>query len=203
MADPLSVLFVQNPGRRVSIGSITLDATILESHEYSAEVTNHPIETGGFVTDHIYENPRIVSIEGHITDSPVVFFTDLGGISKRSVEAHDQLVALYQSRNIVSVVTGLKIYSDMVIENLTFPKNQQTGRKLEFRAQFKEIKTAQSQIIGIAEEKAAPDYKDKVSTSKDVGRQETVDTTESQEVKAEAQSELYRQGVFLGDILGF
>lgn len=188
MADPLSVLFKQDPGRRASIGGITLDATVEERHEYSNTATDHPIEAGGFVTDHVYENPRVLDVSGEITDSPVQLFSALNGVSNRRIEAKDQLVALYQAREIVTVVTGLAIYTDMVMEGLTFPRNQQTGQRLQFSVTFKQIKIVASEIVGVAAEKADPDAKDKVAETKDTGRQEGGDLTEPQEAKAKQKS---------------
>ncbi len=188
MPDPLSILFTPNPGRRVAIGAITLDATVRESHEFSATITDHPIEDGGFVTDHVYENPRIVSIEGEITNSPVVFLNFLGGISDRKIEAYDQLLELYHKRDVLTVVTGLKVYTDMVIANLSFPRNQQTGQRLQFTAEFKEARKVASEIVGVAEKKAKTGYKDKISGNKDIGRQEPSVATEAQNTKAQQKS---------------
>ncbi|MBC3540662.1 phage baseplate protein [Rufibacter sediminis] len=190
MADPLSILFSQVPGRRASIGAVTLDATVNESHQYLANVTTHPIESGGFVTDHVYEEPREVTIEGEITSSPVIFFGNLGGLSDRRIEAYDQLVSLYKTRDIVTLVTGLKIYTDMVIQSLSFPRDQKTGGRLQFSASFKEARKVSSQVIGVASEKAAADKKDKVAGNKDLGRQEATNATPAQEEKAKVKRSL-------------
>ncbi len=188
MADPLSVLFKKDPGRNVAIGSIVLDATVEERHEYSATVTDHPIEAGGFVTDHIYENPRVLSVTGEITDSPVTLFSVLNGVSNRRIEAKDQLLELYHARERVTLVTGLEIYTDMVMEGLVFPRDQRTGRRLQFNATFKQTSFVESEIVGVATEKAAPAAKDKVAESKDIGRQEGTEPTEPQETKAQDKS---------------
>jgi len=203
MADLLNVLFKKEPGRKVAIGGITLDATVEERHEYSAGVTDHPIEAGGFVTDHVFENPRIVQVTGEITDSPVQLFSVLGGLSKRSVEAHDQLKALYHLKQRVTLVTGLSIYTDMVMDTLTFPKNQQTGRRLQFTANFKETRFVSSEVVGVAEENADDSVKDKVGANKNVGRQETLTATDSQATKAAETSENIGQNQsLLADIFG-
>jgi hypothetical protein len=188
MADPLSILFTPTPGRRVAIGAITLDATVQETHEYSSNVTTHPIEDGGFVTDHVYENPRTVHIEGEITNSPVVFLNFLGGLSDRRIEAYDQLVELYQKRDVITLVTGLKVFNDMVIESLNFPRDPQTGMRLKFSADFKETRKVASEIVGVAERKAKDGYKDKISSNKNIGRQETTAATDSQAAKAQQKS---------------
>lgn len=190
MADPLTVLFKTNPDRRVQIGAVLLDATIEERHEYSSQVTQHPIETGGFVTDHVYEDPRHVSINGEITESPVVFFSVFNGLSDRRVEAYDQLLALYRTRDVVTLVTGLKVYTDMVMKSFSVPRNQRTGRRLQFTAEFEEVRKAESEVVGVAEQKASAENADKVSDEKDVGRQETTTANDSVQEKANTSSSL-------------
>lgn len=180
MADPLSVIFALRPNRRVAIGAITLDATVDEHHEFSNEITDHPIETGSFVTDHVYEQPRKVSIEGEVTNSPVQYFGNIIGISDRKAEAFDQLVALRDSRDIVTLVTGLKIYNDMAIESIVIPRNQRTGERLQFTATFKQIRKVSSQVVGVISENVAEPQKDQASSEVDIGRQEPAEATAPQ-----------------------
>ncbi len=190
MADPLTVLFKTNPDRRVQIGAVLLDAAIEERHEHTSQVTQHPIEAGGFVSDHVYEDPRHVSVTGEITESPVVFFSAFNGLSDRRVEAFDQLHDLYKTRDVVTLVTGLKVYEDMVLKSFTVPRNQRTGRRLQFTAEFEEVRKAASQVVGIAEETAAPEAADKVGETKDIGRQETTDASAAEQDRVNTSSSL-------------
>lgn len=199
MADPLSVIFKTNPGRRVAIGTVLLDATVSERHSYTSEVTQHPIENGGFVTDHVYEAPRSVIVTGEITDSPVVFFSAINSIRNllsenetvsRSVEAYDQLLEIYKSHDVVTLVTGLKIYTDMVMKSFDVPKDQRTGKRLQFTAEFEEVRKVTSEIVGVADN-VSDENKDKVSNEKDVGKQETTDATDPQAEKAAEKSLLF------------
>lgn len=194
MADPISVLFKRNPDRRVSIGSIMLDATVEESHDFRGKLTDHPIEDGGFASDHFYLEPNRLSISGEITDSPVQFFSALGGVTNRRIEAYEQMKELLRKGDVLTVVTGLEIYSDMVMTSFIVPRNQQTGRRLQFRAEFKQAKFVSSQIVGIAEEKAAPEQKDAVASNKSVGTQETPEPNSEIEKKAAEQGGSYLFG---------
>lgn len=185
MADPLSILFVPKPNRRVAIGAIQLDATIRESHSYRNRVTNHPIETGSFVTDHVYSEPISLELEGEITDTPVQIFSLLAGLSQRRIEAFEQLVALKETRDVITVVTGLKIYNNMVIEDFDANRDQKTGRKLSFTARFQEVRKVASQVVGITAEKAAPAQKDQVQSEQDIGRQEATTANAAQDARAD------------------
>lgn len=192
MADPISILFVPRPNRLVSIGSIQLDATIREVHEYKNTVTNHPIETGGFVTDHVYSEPIRVMIEGEITDSPVQIFGLLAGITQRRIEAFEQLTEIYRARDTITLVTGLKIYTDMVMVGFTAPRDQRTGQRLQFSAEFQKAEFVSSQIVGIAPEKVATPQQDQAQSEQDIGRQEAVEANEAQAGRASVLSELFR-----------
>lgn len=188
MADPLSLLFTPRPNRRVSIGAILLDATISEEHEATNVVTNHPIEDGGFVTDHVYEEPDRVTIEGEITNTPVMLFGGLVGITDRRIEAFEQLRDIRASRDIVTLVTGLKVYTNMVMTSLSTPRTQTTGGRLQFTASFQDVRKVASQVVGVVDvAKAAPEQQDQVQSETDIGRQEaaagnTAQTTRSSSV---------------------
>lgn len=190
MADPLTLLFVPLPNRRVSIGAITLDATIREFHKSRYTVTDHPIESGGFVTDHVYEEPFHLLIEGEISNSPVVIFSSLPGISDRRIEAFDQLNLLAKNKDVVSVVTGLKIYDNLVITTLFFPRDQKTGGRLQFSAEFQQANFVNSEIVGVVADKAAPVARDQVQPEQDLGRQATT-KPEPTSLIAKRSSQLY------------
>lgn len=63
----------------------SLDAAVELRHQISAVVTEHPIERGKNATDHIRPNPAQVSIQGGITNTPIVLPAD-GTEGARAVE---------------------------------------------------------------------------------------------------------------------
>jgi hypothetical protein len=158
----LSNLIQDNLGARAGI---TVDATINESHRYTAEITDNPIESGGETTDHVHLNPFELDIEGIISDSPIGYgvvsnfknvINNLGkpfGRTPRSIEACDELLALYRNRLPFTVVTSLKKYSNMIISNIEFPRNAQTGNAIIFRATFRQIQIVNTQEVEYEVEK--------------------------------------------------
>ena len=181
--------------RRVSIGAITLDATIREQHQFSNTVTENPLEDGSIVTDHIFSNPYMLLIEGEITDSPVQFFSGLQGISERRIEAFEQLVALRDSKDLITVVTGYKVYNDIVITNLTFPRDQTTGKRLQFSAEFMQVRKVASQIVDVPEQKLAEEQKDIASGEVNIGKQTAAP---ADDVQVQASSSLLSRITTLG-----
>lgn len=195
MPDLLSILFVPEPNRKVSIGSIQLDATVSENHQYKSNLTQHPIETGGNVADHIYHDPVKLTMEGEVTNTPVSIFSILGGISDRRIEAFEQLIELRNARQLVTVVTGLKVYENLVIVGLTFPRDNRTGRRLQFTADFESAEFVASQIVGTVPEKVAAPQKDQAQDEVAKGRQEATPANPAQEAQStKTQASLASKG---------
>lgn len=130
----LSLLF----GRKYvqsSVGGIYLDATLSEDHQYSSRVTNYPIEDGRIISDHIINEPETLQITGIVSDTPLSFLAPFN----RSVDAFNRLVRIHTNRERITVVTGIKVYTDMVMTSLHVPKNVQTGQSLTFIIELQKI----------------------------------------------------------------
>lgn len=63
---------------------VPFDLTMSEAHEATAEVTEHPVEQGANIADHVRQNPQTLSLEVYVTNTPS---NDLGGRgSKETLE---------------------------------------------------------------------------------------------------------------------
>lgn len=60
-----------------SISPMILDATLKENFTATAEPTQHPVENGADVTDHIVIRPNGLSLSGKITETPFAGVADL------------------------------------------------------------------------------------------------------------------------------
>jgi len=122
-------------------GALELDASIEETHSASNEVTQYPVETGVDITDHVRRQPDRLTIRGIVTDHPLVF----GGAlrSGRSLEAYQTILTMVDEAQLISVVTSLRQYQNMVIESVEVPRNPQRGAAVEMVIALRELKTAQ------------------------------------------------------------
>lgn len=130
----LSILF----GRKYAqsnIGGVVLDATLSEDHEYNSRVTNYPVEDGRIISDHIINEPETVQITGIVTDSPLTILSSFN----RSIDAFNRLVQIHKNRERITVVTGIKVYTNMVMTVLQVPRNVQTGQSLTFVIELQKI----------------------------------------------------------------
>jgi len=54
-----------------SLGVIDFDATLSEQHTVSVSATQHPIENGSTLTDHVRPNPDALTLDFFITNTPI------------------------------------------------------------------------------------------------------------------------------------
>lgn len=116
-------------------GSIIFDTLVTENHHVSSRATSYPIEFGTLISDHIIKDPDTVSISGVISDTPLNIFAP----SNRSVAAFNQLLLLQARRIVVTLVTGIKVYTNMAITSMDVPRNINTGQTLTFNIEFQKI----------------------------------------------------------------
>jgi len=122
-------------GANIGSNLITFDTMVSEEHKYSARVTYYPIERGTIISDHIFKQPEIVILSGLITDTPLNIFATFN----RSVAAFNTLVQIYERRQIVDIVTGIKVYRNMAITSLDVPRTVKTGQTLTFNIELQKI----------------------------------------------------------------
>lgn len=107
-----------------SIGPIPVDVVIREQHNSSLGITEIPIETGAKITDHAYVEPKKLVLE----------FAD-----SKAALTYNALVRFQESRVPFVAVSGLYVYSNMLIKNLSAERDVKTSRILSGKAELQEI----------------------------------------------------------------
>lgn len=153
----LSLLFSRRQRKSVRIGAIELDAALSEEHSWESKVTEYPTEDGASISDHIFNLPRKIAIEGFVTNSPVVIFSAFTDIDNadRVQSAVTALQELRDTRELVSVITGLVAYENMALVSLDIPRDASTGQALRFRASFVEVKKVSLDTVDIPTRKVS------------------------------------------------
>lgn len=117
------------------IGTIDLDVTITEQHSYTSRVTSYPVENGTIVSDHIINDPETLTLQAIVTDTPL----NALAIENRSTDVFNRLIDLQKNRELVEVVTGIKVYSSMAITSIEVPRNTATGQSLTFTINMQKV----------------------------------------------------------------
>lgn len=121
------------------IGPVPIDVILEETHRSELEITRNPIEFGADVTDHAYVQPKRLSMRGAVASQPGSPGVLFGLPGTRAAGAWQQLLLLQSLREPFSVVTGLKVYSNMLIESLEATRDPEKAFILDFRAELIEV----------------------------------------------------------------
>jgi hypothetical protein len=123
-----------------SIGVVTLDASVRESHTATAKATRHPIEaeagSQSDVSDHVQVDPLMVEIEGVVTNTPVEWLGGASSVGSKDLaqEAHQELLDTLLRGRLVTVTTTLLEYPNMVLEGLKVERDKDKANALHLIA---------------------------------------------------------------------
>jgi hypothetical protein len=189
----VSVLF----GRRKvgQIGELVLDAVITEKHSYTNEVSQYPVEDGSDINDNIRKLPAEITINGMVSNTPVdvlqannaeVIQKIDGGVEVKNLRrtevlnrvelAQDILLRISgrqikgepQDPELVTVITGLRVYQNMAITNLEIPRDITVGEAIKFDASLREVRKVSSESVEIPF--ASPDSVDRAQSTVEKGK---------------------------------
>lgn len=159
----MAVDFLQDDQGDGVVNTLTVDAVLSERHELVSRVSQFPVEDGGNVTDHVLNEPRRVSIEGFVTDTPILAIGEaqlqaIAGAAALlpSLTAFGFLESLRSDRKPITLLTGLKRYDSMVMSSLNIPRDDRTGHALRFSADFVEVQIVSIQQVTIPADQLQP-----------------------------------------------
>lgn len=153
-----------------SIGPIPVDAVISEVIESRLRITELPVEFGADITDHAYVEPKRITIEGIIGGA--LNRTSSGGRAV-AVAGYQALKSLQASRVPFTLVSGLDVHRNILIESISAERDKDYSMVLKFTAELREIQIVSSSYsAGVSG--APDDGQAKKLTSKTLG---TTDTT--------------------------
>ena len=151
--DILSTLFHQQSRK---IGMIVPSVVISEKHTDMLEITEHPVEVGAAVADHAYKKPSEVVMEvGFAGGGTLLDFasnltaTSLLGLSPQ--QTYQELLDLQESRIPFDVVTGKRLYSNMLIRALEVTTDKTTENVLSAVLTLREVLISRTQQITVAD----------------------------------------------------
>ncbi|ASV21231.1 phage baseplate protein [Klebsiella quasivariicola] len=139
--DILSTLFQQQSRR---IGLIVPSVVISEKHNDTLEITEHPVEVGAAISDHAYRRPSEVVMQvGFAGGGSLLDFLDTtsiglsAGLSPK--ETYQELLDLQNSRVPFDVVTGKRIYTNMLIRALEVTTDRASENVLSAELTLREV----------------------------------------------------------------
>lgn len=68
-----------------AVASIAFDIDMQETHELQTQITEHPVEEGADVADHVRDDLETFRVEGYVSDSPIL--ENPGAVDKMSLKS--------------------------------------------------------------------------------------------------------------------
>lgn len=129
---------------------------ISEKHSLKFRVSDHPLQDGATISDHVHQEMREVTIEGMFTNHPMrkledvneVTFRDEFGtsdvkptVSNTALVNFEKLKRLADLRKPVRLVCSLEIYPKMVVTGIDYERDSKSGSSIRFTMTLRELKT--------------------------------------------------------------
>lgn len=129
---------------------IAFDCMVSEQHDSTLTITEHPVEEGAEITDHIQNDPDGLQLSGIISDNPILLNVEEGkqpsvpggDPDQRAKEAYNEFVRLKEAGKLLIVTTELRTYADMLITGISVPRDASTRHILDIGLTLKPIRKA-------------------------------------------------------------
>lgn len=127
-------------GSTTTLDSLSFDAAPQDTHSADADATEHPVESGGAVVDHVVQKPEVLKVEGLVSDTPIGGEVEEG----RAALAWATLSRLKDTATLLSIDTPKRQYDRMILKSLDVVNDARTGDAIRFQATFRQIRTAET-----------------------------------------------------------
>lgn len=123
-------------GIESDIGIITFDLILSEAHNLSSQVTEHPVEDGSVITDHIKNNLENGTLSALFTNFSIRRRFQVENIAQT---AHDEIKRIWKARQLVTITTVMEKYENVAIENVDEQRSADTGAATILNISFKKV----------------------------------------------------------------
>jgi hypothetical protein len=155
--DPVTIpasLFYRDENNGVD--GLDFDLMTGESHGIDFTISEHPIENGTSITDHIRIKPRKCSVSGIFSCHPMTANSGFEEGENKALENYLALERLSKKMKAVRLVTDIIIYPKMLIESVSTKRGIGDSEQIKFDMtlrEFTEVKLQQKQSEGIVTKK--------------------------------------------------
>ena len=126
-------------------GPITALVTIEERATDRSTITEHPVEQGAAITDHVFDQPADLQIRFGATNSSA----DAGGDEGYVTNLYQQILALKTAHQPFQIQTGKRLYDNMVVAEITQVTDKDSEAALFFTAICKQIIIVQTSVVQV------------------------------------------------------
>jgi hypothetical protein len=183
------------------------DSVLREGHSFEIAITENPVETGVSMADHAYAKPDMLEMEVAVSDTPLIAddagtpsyqlattWTGAGkGNVRRSVVCWEYLKDKAKAFAVFDVVTGLQVYTNMMIESGNAEQTKDSSGIL--RAKLRLHRVTFATTASVLYPPRGPKKTQRTAAAKvDKGRVEAPEATDDKKNRVSALSRLLGRG---------
>lgn len=135
---------------------------ISEDHELNFRVSEHPLQDGSTVTDHVHREPYKVTVEGMFTNHPLKKLEEVdefkfkdeyatsevkSTLSNTALANFEKVKELAKKREPVRLVCSLEVYPKMIVTSIKAQRDSKSGSSIRFTMTLQEIKTVSLKTV--------------------------------------------------------
>lgn len=129
---------------KTNIDGLFFDAVFTTGTDHESEITEHPVQNGANITDHVVIRPVTVTMEIGMSDVMASMLQgQWSGAYTKSVSAYRKLVSLMESKTPFTILTRLNRYSNMLIRSISVEDTPDTLYGLRATVSMQQILVAQ------------------------------------------------------------
>ncbi|WP_413732287.1 phage baseplate protein [Sodalis sp. RH20] len=140
----------------------SFDSIDTYNEEWNSTLSKYRQESGTEVSDHLTLHNEKFSLEGRVSNSPIekfesnqVGYDSLGGIeasnnNTRTSQARLLLKQIRDARASITLVSEFEVMKDIVLTNVSFSQDSNTGEQLQFKLDFEKVRRASIALTTIS-----------------------------------------------------
>lgn len=183
-----------------SILSVQFGIILEEAHSLESNISEHPVQDGSPITDHIQNLLRKGSLKALVSNHSIIRGFDpqpppeasswngVGSLTRPTfrvrnvaLETWEQLKAVWKAKQLVTIVCVMETYTNVAIKSISTIRNGDTGDGQEFDITFQEVR-----IVQIGKTTIVVNVNPSTSTGKKVAKKENVGKKATEEVGGNA-----------------
>jgi hypothetical protein len=138
---------------------VEFDASVSEQHDGSSTVTDHPVEDGVDITDHVRKEPDGLTMNVIVSNHQPIMVRSInaepaspgGDPGSRAEDAYRYLKDVKDKGLVVRASTTLRDYKDMIITSLGVSRDAPTGNMVNMTITLREIQIATTETTDVPE----------------------------------------------------
>lgn len=180
-----------------SILSVQFGIILEESHSLESNISEHPVQEGSPITDHIQNLLRKGSLKALVSNHSIVrgfdpqpppeasSWSGIGSLTRPSfkvrniaLETWEQLKSVWKAKQLVTIVCVMETYTNVAIKSISTIRNSDTGDSQEFDITFQEVR-----VVQIGKTTIVVNVNPSSSTGKKVAKKENIGKKSTTEVE--------------------